>query len=268
MAAAASGTCWTPSPETAARDAARLGLEPEDFISAAGLKTNENRPDHAALLRFLEVLNHEPDSTFPEAIERVLDVDAALRFLAVSAVAVHLDSYLGSARNYYLYEEDGRFTMVPWDMNEAFGTFRCGIERSRLIDLYVDEPTAAPLAGRPLAARLLGHRPYLDAYHGYVRELVEGPLAPGAAEARIDRLAGLLAPLVEDVQSAEGRRLTELDYDLPAPRLGAPAAVAELKSFVAARAESVRRQLAGARPSASGPGAGNGATDAACGAGA
>ena len=245
----------------------RRDMEPEGFISAAGLKTNENRPDHAALLRFLEVLNHEPDSTFPEAIERVLDVDGALRFLAVSAVTVHLDSYLGSARNYYLYEDDGRFTMVPWDMNEAFGTFRCGIERSRLIDLYVDEPTAAPLAERPLVARLLAHPPYLDAYRGYVRELVYGPLAPGAAEARIDRLAGLLAPLVEDVQSAESRRLSELDYDLPASTLDSPAAVAELKSFVAARTESVRRQLVGTQPSASRLGAGNGASDIACGAG-
>ena len=246
--------------------AAREHVDPADRIVAAGLKTNENRPDHAALLRFLEVLNHEPDSSFPEAIERVLDVDAALRFLAVSAVTVHLDSYLGSARNYYLYETDGRFTMIPWDMNEAFGTFGCGIERGRLIDLYVDEPTAAPLAGRPLAARLLRHPPYLDAYRGYARALVEGPLAPGAAGARIDRLAGLLAPLVGDAQSAERRRLAELDYDLPASTFDAPPAVAELKRFVAARAESVRRQLAGTQPSASGLDAGNGATDAACGA--
>ena len=247
--------------------AARQVLVPEDILSAAGLKTNENRPDHAALLRFLDVLNNEPDSTFPAAIERVLDVDSALRFLAVSAVTVHLDSYLGSARNYYLYEEDGRFTMVPWDINEAFGTFRCGIERRRLIDLYVDEPTASAPAARPLVGRLLAHPPYLDAYRGYVRELVDGPLAPGAVEARIDRLAGLLAPLVEDVQAAERRRLAELDYDLPAPTLGAPAAVAELKSFVAARVESVRRQLSGAMPSASGRGAGNGAVDVVCGAG-
>ena len=241
-------------------------VDPADRIAAAGLKTNENRPDHAALRRFLEVLNDEPDSSFPGAIERVLDVDAALRFLAVSAVTVHLDSYLGSARNYYLYETGGRFTMVPWDMNEAFGTFRCGIERRRLIDLYVDEPTAAPVAGRPLAGRLLGHPPYLEAYRGYVRALVDGPLARGAADARIDRLAGLLAPLVEDVQAAERRRLSELDYDLPASTLDVPAAVAELKSFVEARAESVRLQLAGARPSASGRGAGNSATDVACGA--
>ena len=242
-------------------------LAPEDLISAAGLKTNENRPDHAALLRFLEVVNYEPDSSFPGVIEKVLDVDSALRLLAVSAVTVHLDSYLGSARNYYLYETDGRFTMVPWDMNEAFGTFGCGIERHRLIDLYVDEPIAGPVAGRPLAARLLGHPPYLETYRGYVRQLLDGPLAPGAAEARIDRLAGLLAPLVADVQLAERRRLAELDYDLPASTVGSPAAVAELKSFVAARSESVRRQLDGTRPSSSGRGAGNGAADVACGAG-
>jgi len=58
--------------------------EPMDFIEKMGLKTNEEFPDHTALLNFLEVLNNEPDETFPEEIEKVLDVDSALRFVAVA----------------------------------------------------------------------------------------------------------------------------------------------------------------------------------------
>jgi hypothetical protein len=239
------------------------GPQPGGHLAAAGLKTNENVANHAALLRLLDVLNSEPDATFPGAIEQVLDVDGALRFLAVSAMTVHLDSYLGSGQNYYLYEIDGRFTVIPWDMNESFGTFTCGIERRRLIDLHIDEPTPGPPLDRPLVARLLAHPPYLDAYRGHLRALVDGPFASGAIEARIDRLAGLLGPLIEPLQSAERRRLSELDYDLPRSTLRDFPAIAELKSFAVARTASVREQLAGTRPSAGG-GLGNGASSVLC----
>lgn len=56
----------------------------------------------------------------------MLDVDQVLRFLAVSVMLVHLDNYIGMGHNYYLYEMNGRFTILPWDLNMAFGTFRMG----------------------------------------------------------------------------------------------------------------------------------------------
>ncbi len=236
---------------------------PTSHLTAAGLKTNENVPDHSALFRFLKVLNEEPDASFARAMEQVLDVDSTLRFLAVSTMTVHLDSYLGSAQNYYLYETDGTFTIIPWDMNEAFGTFHCGLERDRLIDLYIDEPTPAQPASRPLVARLLAHPPYLATYRGYLRELLDGPFAPGVIQARIDRLAKLIRPLAADRQSAERRRLSELDYDLPLLTVQHPPAIAELKSFAVARAESVRAQLSGSQPSLV-EGLGNGATSQLC----
>ncbi|GAI06446.1 unnamed protein product, partial [marine sediment metagenome] len=88
-----------------------------DYLEGIGLKTNENNPDHTALFHFLDVLNNAPDETFPEEIEQVLDVDEALRFLAVSTLIVHLDNYIGLGHNYYLYEIDGKFIIIPWDLN-------------------------------------------------------------------------------------------------------------------------------------------------------
>jgi hypothetical protein len=60
-----------------------------DLLETMGLRTNENYANHAALFRFLEVLNKCPDEIFAEEIEKVLDVDQFLRFLAVSVVLVH-----------------------------------------------------------------------------------------------------------------------------------------------------------------------------------
>jgi spore coat protein CotH len=41
--------------------------------------------------------------------------------MAVSTAWSNLDSYQGSlAHNYYLYEQDGVFSLLPWDYNESF----------------------------------------------------------------------------------------------------------------------------------------------------
>lgn len=122
-------------------------------IEDMALKTNERTSDHEALLHFLDVLNNEPEETFPQAIEMVLDVDTVLRFLAVETALVCLDSYQGRGVNYYLYENQGRFVMIPWDLNESFGTYKCGLDKAAIIDFRIDEPTCGPVAARPLVAR-------------------------------------------------------------------------------------------------------------------
>ena len=234
-----------------------------DLLEQMGLKTNENSPDHSALFRLLDVLNNEPDETFPEEIEKVLDVDQVLRFLAVSAAIVHLDNYIGTGHNYYLYEVDGKFTVIPWDLNMAFGTFNSGLDRDGLINFYIDEPTSGAVANYPLV-RLLSYQPYLDTYHGYLEELIEGVFSEEVMNSRIDELAELIRPYVEadellyystevwelalseDIESGRQR-----DVEVGMLPLG-------LKAFVAERVASIRQQLDGELPSSSGDGSGNG----------
>ncbi len=168
-----------------------------NLLEQMGLKTNENFPDHSALLKLLEVLNKCPDETFPTEIEKVLDVDGVLRFLAVSVIMVHLDNYIGMGHNYYLYEVDGKFTIIPWDLNMAFGTFGGGGRGTSSSDFYIDEPVTSALSERPLVARLLAHKPYMDKYHRYLEQLLQGGFAEGVMEARIDELVNLIRPYVE-----------------------------------------------------------------------
>ena len=87
------------------------------------LKTNEETSDGSAILES------------GEGLEDVLDVDEVLRYLAANVALANYDSYLGNTtHNYYLYEQDGRFTIVPWDYNYSFGGFGGGE-----VDIY--EPT-------------------------------------------------------------------------------------------------------------------------------
>jgi spore coat protein CotH len=170
---------------------------PRNYIEAAGLKTNQNDPDHSGLFKLLDVLNNEPDATFPQEIEKVLDVDEALRFLAISAVIVHLDNYIGIGHNTYFYEVDGKFYLIPWDLNMTFGTFSGGIRKDGIINYYIDEPTAGPMNRFPLVDRLLSYSPYLEIYHVYIQELLDGPLSLDVVLPRIDQLAELIRPYVK-----------------------------------------------------------------------
>ena len=57
-----------------------------------------------------------------------LDVDQIARYFALNTALVNMDSYQGSFKhNYYLYEnEDGIFSVIPWDYNMSFGGFSGG----------------------------------------------------------------------------------------------------------------------------------------------
>jgi spore coat protein CotH len=258
-----------PEGEMPQRDGAQGGMmgggmpfgQQGDYLEQMGLKTNENSPDHSALFRLLDVLNNEPDETFPEEIEKVLDVDETLRFLAVSALIVHLDNYLGMGHNYYLYEVDGKFTIIPWDLNMAFGTFNSGLDRDGIINFYIDEPTAGPVADHPLV-RLLSVPSYLETYHRYLEELIEGSFSEEVINARIDELADMIRPYVE-ADELKFYSTEEFEKGLSADisgdgQRGMGMTPIGLKAFIAERAESVRQQLIGERPSSSGDGSGNG----------
>ena len=223
-----------------------------DYIDYMKLKTNEKMPSHSDLLRFIDVLNNEPDETFPKEIEKVLDVDEALRFLAVEATLVCLDSYLGRGLNYYLYEIDGRFVIIPWDLNESFGTYKCNIEKEDIINFYIDEPTCGPVAERPMVDRLLSHEPYREIYHEYLQELLDGPFSVESMGVRIDELADMIRPYAEkDELKFYSTEEFEQNLTEDVERFFG------LKSFVAKRGESMRLQLSGELPSTGG-GEGNG----------
>ncbi len=164
-----------------------------DFSAYSGveLKTNEDSSDNAAFMNMVDELNNGGD------LESVIDVDEVLRYLAVSTTLSNLDSYQGRlAHNYYIYEQDGVFSIIPWDFNESFGTFRMDCQDSNaVISLYIDEPTSDTLANRPLIAKLLEHEAYKAAYHGYIEELIntfDGVMDPDVISGTIEDTKDLI----------------------------------------------------------------------------
>ena len=234
-------------PEPPAGNLARLGGSAADYRGLEP-KTNEGTTDHAAFLALVAALAGGDDA----AVERSLDVTGALRYLAVNTALVNLDSYLGFGHNYYLYEIDGRFTIIPWDVNEAFGNFTCGCDRDGVLGLLVDEPVCGALADKPLVSRLLGVERWRDEYHDLLGGLLAGPLAPEAMEEPIRDAAMLVRPALE-VDERRFHTMEEFDRGLNAGSAEGPkGATFGLRSFVADRAAAIRAQLSGERPADNG----------------
>jgi spore coat protein H len=189
----ATGALYKPDGEKSGAGA-DLKWRDDSFASYPGIvyKSGEVSGDHAELIAMLDALNNGGD------LEKHLDVDEILRYFAASTVMSNFDSYQGTIlHNYYLYEENGRFTILPWDLNMSFAGFGMGGGTEAQIAVKIDEPTMTALAERPLIAKLLEVPEYVERYHGYVKELVQGYLDPATFEARALEVQSLLDPYVQ-----------------------------------------------------------------------
>lgn len=190
--------------------------------------------DYNRIIQSLDKLSRGED------LENTVDAEAVLKYFAAHTVVVNLDSYIsGMAHNYYLYEEDCRLTILPWDYNLAFGGFQSG-GASDVVNFPIDTPVSGvSLDDRPLLGKLLEVPEYMELYHSYLRQIAQGYFSSGLFEQTIDSLNSLISSHVENDPTAF--------YDYEAYE----AAVIELKKLGLLRAESIEGQLNGTIPSTS-----------------
>ena len=130
-------------------------------------KTDITSADKERLIESLKNLSNN------EHIESVVDIDQVIRFFVVHNYVCNGDSYTGSMiHNYYLYEEDGRMAMIPWDYNLAFGTFQGGNAQST-INTPIDSPiSGGSSADRPMWNWIVANKEYTELYHQYFAEFL------------------------------------------------------------------------------------------------
>lgn len=161
----------------------------------------KNGDDEAkeGLQRFISLLNEMPEGEKGE-IESILDVDSALQYIAAQTVLGNYDSYSGEmCHNYYLCQNEGIFSVIPWDYNMSFGGFGGrgggGGGGSAATTIPIDEPVyGVPMESRPLISKLLAVPEYLERYHGYVEALCD---YLDGFQLRVEELAELIRPYVE-----------------------------------------------------------------------
>jgi hypothetical protein len=105
-----------------------LGYHGEDlapYRQRYELKSSKKGADKAwkALIELCRTLNETPADQLEQALEPMLDIDGALKFLALDVALVNGDGYWTRASDYSLYlDPKGKFHVIPHDMNETFST--------------------------------------------------------------------------------------------------------------------------------------------------
>jgi spore coat protein H len=166
-----------------------LGENWSTYEQRMGEKVDATAAEGRRFVEFVRLLNQAGDEEFARRIGELLDVDQFLRFVAVQAALVNYDSPLMSGHNYYLYlnPKDHRFVWIPWDLNEAFGSF--GVNGQNAAAMSILQPTA-PNAFR-VADRVLALPGARAKYESAVREILAGPFRPERLDARVAELAPL-----------------------------------------------------------------------------
>lgn len=173
-----------------------------------------------------------------EKIEEVVDVEAVIRYFVVHNFVYNFDSYTGSLiHNYYLYEKDGKLSMIPWDYNLAFGGFSSQEGATGMVNFPVDSPVSGDdIDSRPMIAWIFNDEAYTEMYHQYFAEFIDSYFNSGYFEELISETKELIAPYVERDPT---KFCTYEEFEK---------GIDTLNQFCLLRAQSVSGQLAGTIP--------------------
>ncbi|HVY71860.1 MAG TPA: CotH kinase family protein, partial [Verrucomicrobiae bacterium] len=98
-----------------------LGDDARAYRGIYELKSKENPRAWADLAKLCKVLNETPADQLEKSLAPLLDIDGALKFLALENALVNNDGYWIRTSDYALYEDTkGQFHVFPRDSNETF----------------------------------------------------------------------------------------------------------------------------------------------------
>jgi spore coat protein CotH len=98
-----------------------LGDDPENYKNIYDLKGKDDPKAWADLIKLCKTLNETPPEKLEEALSPILDIDGALRFLALDNALINNDGYWIRTSDYAMYEDaKGVFHIFPRDSNECF----------------------------------------------------------------------------------------------------------------------------------------------------
>ena len=193
-----------------------------------GSITDTTDSDHRRVVTALKNISEGTD------LEKYMDIDNILKYMAVHTFVVNADSLSGNmAHNYYLYEYNGQLNILPWDYNLSFGGMgQGGSDASGVINDAID----TPFSSTDFFDKLLENEEYLAQYHEYLRILAEEYVGGGVFDEFIENITSQIDALVATDPTAF---YTAEEYN---------AAKETLVQVVKLRAESVLGQLDGTIP--------------------
>lgn len=194
---------------------------------------NTSKNDHKRVVKALKNISEGTD------LETYMDIDNLLKYMAVHVFSVNEDSLSGMmAHNYYLYEENGKLNIIPWDYNLALGGMG-GMGTSSDATDTINDPIDNSFSGTNFFDTLMKNEEYHAKYYEYMQKLVDEYLLGGGFEKFYNRVRSQIDELVETDPNA----FYTYDEYL--------AAVDTLCDVVKLRSTSIDGQLNGTIPSTS-----------------
>ena len=173
-----------------------LGENADAYRTLYEIKSKDDPSAWRSLVRMFRVLNETAPDKLAVALAPLLDVDGALKFLAVEMALANSDGYWARASDYNLYlDEKGRFHVIPHDVNEGLadeaagrgGPPPVGMRRGMpppggpvifgrgpaRVDVTLDPLVGLDDASKPLRSKLLAVPALRARYLSYVRQIAE-----------------------------------------------------------------------------------------------
>ncbi|MBQ3842473.1 MAG: CotH kinase family protein [Ruminiclostridium sp.] len=190
-------------------------------------KTDVTKADKNRLINALKNLTDQTD------LENTVDVDEVIRYFVVHCFLCNGDSYTGSMiHNYYLYEDEGKLSMIPWDYNLAYGTF-LGSDASGTVNTPIDTPVSGGMSDRPMISWIFDSEEYTELYHQLYNEFLNS--------FDFAKMIDDTAALIDSYVQKDPTKFCTYEEHLKG--------VEAMKSYCTLRAESVKGQLDGTIPS-------------------
>jgi spore coat protein H len=224
-------------------------------FDAAGFakKTNEDAADWTDVEAALVALQADVTdaAAWRAGLERWLDVQSFLSWLAVNTVVHNWDAYGVGAHNYYLYGDpaaQGWLTWIPWDHNLAMMEPRAGSAHAsgpqgpaapaNAVD-EIFHTDAGP--AWPLISKLLADEAYAAQYRDNVAAALGGVFETERAVARMRQLHDLISPYLV---GPDGERPTHTTISSETAFTDAIDGTRGLAAYVAYRHTRVNEALA------------------------
>ena len=229
-----------------AADLVYYGNQDSDYTGRYELKTNETANDWTDIISLIDYINNSSDADFEYFFSSTFIDTNLLKSIALDNLFSNLDSYLNSARNYYIYHNmnTNKWEWIKWDANETFGLYNGGPGAGNLTELAPNYIGAT----RPLLQRIFENEALYTQYQIELCKLMNNFFNSTYMDAKADEIKVLIQSAVyadgnKQYSSAQFDSNIENDITISGGGPGGMQTIYGIKSFVADRSDYLSGQI-------------------------
>jgi hypothetical protein len=180
-------------------------------------------------------------------MERMFDVQAYLKTLAMEVLVGHWDNYFANKNNYWLYHnmKTGKFVYLPYDMDNTWGV-QWGF--SNIANRNIHDWGNKAGSAAPLTYKLFAIPQYKRMYEFYIREHLKDPFHTDSLYKELDYIAALIDTSIQQDPYYNGQRTSDYGFTYSDWKSSYTSAWGNhvswgIKPFIGTRTTSAKQQM-------------------------